>query len=59
MKFFDYRGYSQIVKNKNILCSCHWGSLYPENYSKGLKICKHIIDSMNRLKIESMKAFIK
>ena len=31
-----------IYRNGNIICTCMWHSLHPENYIKGLKCCKHI-----------------
>ena len=41
-KFGSEGGYSQIAKDKNIICDCKWGSLYPSNYINGEKIYRHI-----------------
>ena len=49
MIWFNVGGYIQVVKELNITCTCQWGSLYPDNYKEGKKVCKHIIKVMEKV----------
>jgi len=42
MKTYKIDKYELYVYKENIICTCMWGSLYPNNYKQGEKICKHI-----------------
>jgi len=56
MKFFEIDGYKQVLHdNGNIICDCIHGSLYPSNYFKGEKLCRHIKKLMTKLKNETKK----
>lgn len=42
MKTFNINNYSQIIKKHDAICSCRWGTLYPQNFKEGKTICKHL-----------------
>ena len=41
-KTYKIGKYKIHIKNDNIICECIFGSLYPDNYITGNKICRHI-----------------
>lgn len=43
----DIDGYIVIMRDGDIICDCMWGSLHPENFKEGKKICRHISKFIN------------
>lgn len=50
--WYEVGGYDQKVTDKEITCTCIFGSLYPYNYKDGKNICKHIKELLKILKNE-------
>ena len=47
IKNYNIGGHNQKIEFNedgimDLTCDCYWGSLYPDNFCKGEKICKHI-----------------
>jgi len=49
MEYYNIGGYEQRIEKGEPVCTCVWGSLYPDAWSKGNKVCKHIIELMAML----------
>jgi len=49
-KYIKIGKYEVRISEKNITCTCMFGSLYPLNYKNGEKVCKHIQEAIKNEK---------
>ncbi|MFW6172420.1 MAG: hypothetical protein ACOC5T_01630 [Elusimicrobiota bacterium] len=47
-KYIEIDKYIVRETEDNISCTCHWGSLHPNNFKEGKQICKHIKQYLKR-----------
>lgn len=47
-----------FYEDGNIICTCMWGSIHPDNYINGLQVCKHIKNYIKYGKKTDKKGYV-
>jgi hypothetical protein len=42
MKIYNVGGYQQAIDGGDLTCTCRWGTIHPNNFRDGEKVCTHI-----------------